>query len=1234
MLKQIGKHKLIILLVLICMLLACIGVNFGLLNKSTEVYAASDNSIFTFTQTSETECNVRLKDKTVEEAIIPSMAIIDGKEYVVTSVVGNGFASSANLTKVWLPKTIKDIGNAAFANCKNLKMATLSAVENIGTNAFNLCNNLDYLILPKTVKSIGATILRSTNTQVYVRATQEEVQNLDWNANWNGNNENQTVIYKSDFTPEVQYQLVELSVFGLNSKIGDTDGYIVTSAQPFSEYRDEEVHVKIPAFYEGKPVVAIADNAFSYNELTSLTVCYSNTPIFIDSFAFNGLDCEKVIINRDVDIYNGESYSEYLFADSLVDYIYLPDTLNAIGPYMFNNCYDLKDVHFIHPDNSVVDENINITSTNIIYLPKKDENVAIEGIKYIGEESFSNCTCLSEINIPKNVEVVGASILNGWGGSQSIIIDYSQASELPSGWNNLWNSGCDTSIIQFNGIYKITYVLNGGNHTGNPNEYTSRDTIVLNDATLEGNKFDGWYDNEAFTGEPITVIKGSSGDITLYAKFTHNLYKVIYHPNQPNNASENVDGITLDSTHEFSVSSRLSQNGYSLKGWGFVGWNTASDGSGTSYVDRQEIFNLTIKDNEKINMFAQWSPNSYTVIYNPNKPQQASGLLEGTISSSNFIYDSQGYLNANKFTLEGWSFVNWNTQADGNGNSFSDIAEIKNISIGITVTLYAQWTQNKYDIVYDSNKPSNASGTINGSMPKTSMTYDVYKNLEANVYKLTGWTFVNWNTKLDGTGISYGNRTNVRNVAKGGTVKLYAQWKPKEYRIVYNYGISPDPKYGTVMGSTPVSYHTYDTTSYLSECGYYLLPPTGVSNYIQKVVGWATAEGGSKVYDIDAQVSNLNAEDGGTTYLYAVWDFVRYSVYRIDPRKNPNDYSLFWMYTYEQEVIIPNISYNGMYYEYETDYIPKHTVGDIYVSCNIREIRYQIYYTVVCEDAFGNRKPVKDMEKIEVSYNQEVTFTTTKYWGYTKSAVFLMKDDDNGKNTANPVTKEWKWVEELTVKQLGRYEGHYVWMIQQHYGTAETDPPPSCVAEDTLITLADGSQKAVQNLDGSESLLVWNLFTGTFDTAPILFIDSDPERIYEVINLYFSDGTNVKVISEHAFWDFDLNEYVFLRNDADKYIGHWFNKQGSEGLSWEKVQLIDVKITKEVTTAWSPVTYGHLCYYVNGMLSMPGATEGLINIFEVDSETLKINETLMQADIEQYGLFTYEVFEEIYPITE
>lgn len=191
----------------------------------------------------------------------------------------------------------------------------------------------------------------------------------------------------------------------------------------------------------------------------------------------------------------------------------------------------------------------------------------------------------------------------------------------------------------------------------------------------------------------------------------------------------------------------------------------------------------------------------------------------------------------------------------------------------------------------------------------------------------------------------------------------------------------------------------------------------------------------------------------------------------------------------------------------------------------------------------------------------------------------------------------------------------------------------TCVTPDTLITLADGTQKRVDELDGTEELLVLNLETGKLDSAPIMFIDSDPESNYEVVKLVFADGTEVKTIYEHGFWDYNLNEYVYVRADnyAD-YVGHYFAKQNGNEL--EKVMLENVVVETEVTMAYSPVTKGHLCYFVNGMLSMPGGVAGLFNIFEVDSETMTYDAEAMQRDIETYGLFTYEELNAIVELPE
>ena len=185
----------------------------------------------------------------------------------------------------------------------------------------------------------------------------------------------------------------------------------------------------------------------------------------------------------------------------------------------------------------------------------------------------------------------------------------------------------------------------------------------------------------------------------------------------------------------------------------------------------------------------------------------------------------------------------------------------------------------------------------------------------------------------------------------------------------------------------------------------------------------------------------------------------------------------------------------------------------------------------------------------------------------------------------------------------------------------------SCIVEGTKITLANGSLINVEELTGDEELLVWDMFNGCYSTAPILFIDAEELNIYNVINLIFSDGTVNKIVSDHGFFDMTLNRYVYIKeNNYLDYIGHYFNKGDNE------VQLVQAYIQQEFIRVYSPVTYGHLCYYVNGMLSMPGNTESFANIFDIDNNTLTyIN---IEQDIAEYGLYTYEEFNSIIELPE
>ena len=72
--------------------------------------------------------------------------------------------------------------------------------------------------------------------------------------------------------------------------------------------------------------------------------------------------------------------------------------------------------------------------------------------------------------------------------------------------------------------YKITYMLDGGtNNKDNVSKYTVEDEITLYNASKTGYTFNGWFTDDKFTSTVVeSIVKGSHGDIVLYANFVIN----------------------------------------------------------------------------------------------------------------------------------------------------------------------------------------------------------------------------------------------------------------------------------------------------------------------------------------------------------------------------------------------------------------------------------------------------------------------------------------------------------------------------------------------------------------------------------------------------------------------------------------------------------------------------------------------------------------------------------------
>ena len=224
-----------------------------------------------------------------------------------------------------------------------------------------------------------------------------------------------------------------------------------------------------------------------------------------------------------------------------------------------------------------------------------------------------------------------------------------------------------TAVWVKEGDYSITYELNGGtNAPENPASYNvETETITLKDPVKAGYTFEGWYMAEDFTGNAVTeIVQGSTGDITLYAKWVkEGDYTITYVLDGGTNTPENPPSYNVE-TETITLKDPVKA------GYTFGGWYKTEDFTGNAVT---EIIQGTTGN---ITLYAKWLE-SYTITYEldggTNAPENpASYNVEtGTITLKDPV-------------KTGYTFAGWYS-ADN-----SPVTKIPQGSTG-DITLYAKW---------------------------------------------------------------------------------------------------------------------------------------------------------------------------------------------------------------------------------------------------------------------------------------------------------------------------------------------------------------------------------------------------------------------------------------------------------------------------------------------------------------------------------------------------------------
>ena len=295
--------------------------------------------------------------------------------------------------------------------------------------------------------------------------------------------------------------------------------------------------------------------------------------------------------------------------------------------------------------------------------------------------------------------------------------------------------------------------------------------------------------------------------------------------------------------------------------FGIVDTTTGVEGIGTEAEGTMGEGNFTLT--------AQWKPWKHQVVYDANAKNDTS--VKGIPASQNKTANVDITLSSGVPTRNGYTFLGWNTKADGKGTAYAAGATYIHDQNGGTVTLYAQWTPWKHVLHYNKNVPTSSTSQTVSNMPvDQTKTFGQLMTISNLVPTREGYTFAGWYTQSNGTGTKYNPGSNYAADQNGGTVNLYAKWTPWTYKIKYDKNVSSSSSSQAVNNMPEDQSKTQEINVILSDN-----KPTR-NGYIFN--GWQV-NGTGMIYQPGATFSQDGDSNGATITLKAKWTPWKHTVH-------------------------------------------------------------------------------------------------------------------------------------------------------------------------------------------------------------------------------------------------------------------------------------------------------------------------------------------------------------------
>ena len=383
-----------------------------------------------------------------------------------------------------------------------------------------------------------------------------------------------------------------------------------------------------------------------------------------------------------------------------------------------------------------------------------------------------------------------------------------------------WKAKTDTP-------YKVEHYQQDADRSGYTLTETERLFGTTDTATAAAAKGYAGFTAQNFTQESIN----GDGGTVVRINYDRNSYTVRFNAN-------GGEGSMGDQSFACGAAQALEENTFARTGYTFSGWNTASDGKGTAFADKEAVNNLSEADGGTVTLYAQWVANTYTIRFDSDGGSEAEDITvtyDGTYGAlptpEKAGYTFTGWYNGaaqitstTRVAVTGAQTLKagWNAKGDtpykvehykqnANGYALADTEELSgttaatvtagqnsylgyhfsagnaaNISGGVVaadggLTLRLYYDRNSYTVCFNANGGA-------GSMGDQSFTYDAEQALAKNLFTRVGYSFTGWNAASDGSGAAYADAASARNLSEedGGTVTLYAQWAANMYIVTFD----------------------------------------------------------------------------------------------------------------------------------------------------------------------------------------------------------------------------------------------------------------------------------------------------------------------------------------------------------------------------------------------------------------------------------------------------------------